>query len=75
MKWSDQKDFQVAPTMPYLLDDKEAGQLQSHGPLAFLKVHNAGHMVPMDQPKDALQMLKTSSRGSLAPKQKDESTW
>ena len=67
MKWSGQKDFEASPTVPYLVDGKEAGQLKNHGPLAFLKVHNAGHMVPMDQPKAALQMLKTWTQGKLAP--------
>ncbi|XP_034687554.1 serine carboxypeptidase-like [Vitis riparia] len=75
MKWSGQKDFEASPTVPYLVDGKEAGQLKYHGRLAFLKVHNAGHMVPMDQPKAALQMLKTWTQGKLAPKIKDETTW
>lgn len=30
------------------------------------QVHNAGHMVPMDQPKAALEMLKKWIDGSLA---------
>lgn len=30
------------------------------------QVHNAGHMVPMDQPKAALEMLKRWMDGSLA---------
>ncbi|GKD51204.1 serine carboxypeptidase-like protein [Tanacetum coccineum] len=36
----------------------EAEVLKNHGPLTFLKVHNAGHLVPMDQPDAALKMLE-----------------
>lgn len=31
-----------------------------------LQVHNAGHMVPMDQPKASLQMLQNWMQGKLA---------
>ncbi|KAJ4847661.1 Serine carboxypeptidase-like 48 [Turnera subulata] len=65
MKWSGQKQFGAAPTVPFVVDGAEAGQLKSHGPLAFLKVHNAGHMVPMDQPNAALQMIKSWMGGKL----------
>ncbi|RZC79940.1 hypothetical protein C5167_042515, partial [Papaver somniferum] len=40
-------------------------ELKNHGPLSFLKVHDAGHMVPMDQPKAALEMLKRWTPGKL----------
>ncbi|KAK2424824.1 serine carboxypeptidase [Trifolium repens] len=65
MKWSGQKEFTVSSSTPYLVDSEEAGTLKSHGPLAFLKVKEAGHMVPMDQPKAALQMLKDWMQGKL----------
>ncbi|CAK7332207.1 unnamed protein product [Dovyalis caffra] len=66
MAWSGKKDFGAAPTVPFVVEGAEAGQLKSHGPLSFLKVLNAGHMVPMDQPKAALQMLKSWMQGKLA---------
>ena len=31
--------------------------MRQYGNLHFLKVYDAGHMVPMDQPKNALAML------------------
>ncbi|KAK2996103.1 hypothetical protein RJ639_029531 [Escallonia herrerae] len=65
MEWSAQKAFVAAPSVPFSVDGSEAGQLKSHGPLALLKVHNAGHMVPMDQPKASLQMLKAWTQGKL----------
>ncbi|KAM7279403.1 hypothetical protein ACFE04_006537 [Oxalis oulophora] len=65
MKWSGQKEFGAANTIPFVVDGAEAGQMKSHGALTFLKVHDAGHMVPMDQPKAALQMLKSWMQGKL----------
>lgn len=32
----------------------------------YKQVHDAGHMVPMDQPKAALEMLKRWTQGKLA---------
>ncbi|KAJ0084037.1 hypothetical protein Patl1_30591 [Pistacia atlantica] len=66
MEWSGQKDFGAAPTLPFKVDGAEAGQMKSHGPLSFLKVHDAGHMVPMDQPKASLHMLRSWMQGQLA---------
>ncbi|XP_027342064.1 serine carboxypeptidase-like [Abrus precatorius] len=65
MEWSGKKEFGASPAVPFLVDGAEAGMLKSHGPLAFLKVNEAGHMVPMDQPKAALQMLRTWMQGKL----------
>ncbi|KAK7404787.1 hypothetical protein VNO78_05746 [Psophocarpus tetragonolobus] len=65
MKWSGQKAFVKSPTLKFMVDGAEAGSLNSYGPLTFLKVHEAGHLVPMDQPKAALQMLKSWMAGNL----------
>ncbi|KAL0876074.1 hypothetical protein Bca101_025779 [Brassica carinata] len=58
MEWSGRKEFVADVTVPFHVDNKEAGLMKNHGSLTFLKVHDAGHMVPMDQPKAALQMLQ-----------------
>ncbi|CAN1339472.1 Serine carboxypeptidase-like 49 [Linum perenne] len=60
------KEFVSSPELSFEVDGSEAGKLKTHGPLSFLKVHNAGHMVPMDQPKAALEMLKRWTRGELS---------
>ncbi|KAF5180327.1 Serine carboxypeptidase-like [Thalictrum thalictroides] len=65
MQWYGQKEFVGKPAVSFLVDGAEAGQLKSHGPLNFLKVHNAGHMVPMDQPKAALEMLRRFTQNKL----------
>ncbi|KAJ9684715.1 hypothetical protein PVL29_016940 [Vitis rotundifolia] len=58
MEWGGQLEFQAAPEVPFVIGDSKAGLMKIHGPLTFLKVHDAGHMVPMDQPRVALEMLK-----------------
>lgn len=73
MKWSGQNAFGKAPSVSFAVDGVEKGVQKNHGPLTFLKVHDAGHMVPMDQPKAALEMLqrwmqnKLSKEDHLAP--------
>ncbi|KAF5189432.1 Carboxypeptidase [Thalictrum thalictroides] len=66
MEWSGHQQYVGSPTVPFVVDGVEAGELKSFGPLSFLKVHDAGHMVPMDQPKAALEMLKKWTTGDLA---------
>ncbi|PKU69875.1 Serine carboxypeptidase 3 [Dendrobium catenatum] len=66
MKWSGQEAFVSSSEKPFTVDSKDAGVLKNHGPLSFLKVHNAGHMVPMDQPKASLEMLTRWMNGDLA---------
>ncbi|XP_022853125.1 serine carboxypeptidase-like isoform X2 [Olea europaea var. sylvestris] len=58
MEWSGQKEFVAASTIPFSVNGVEAGLQKAHGPLTFLKVHNSGHMVPMDQPRASLEMLR-----------------
>ncbi|KAL8136498.1 hypothetical protein V2J09_002499 [Rumex salicifolius] len=65
VEWSGKKAFVGARTVSFKVDGSEAGQLKSHGVLSFLKVHNAGHMVPMDQPKASLEMLRRWTQGKL----------
>ncbi|KAI5648584.1 hypothetical protein M9H77_34589 [Catharanthus roseus] len=68
MQWSGQKEFVASPEVLFEVEGSKAGLLKNYGPLSFLKVHDAGHMVPMDQPKAALEMLKRWMEGSLAEK-------
>lgn len=68
MAWSGQKNFVAATNVSFVVGGKEAGVLKNYGPLTFLKVHDAGHMVPMDQPIAALQMLQLWTTGKLTKK-------
>ncbi|XP_058755098.1 serine carboxypeptidase-like [Vicia villosa] len=65
MKWSGQEQFGASKTVSFLVDGKTAGLLNSYEPLSFLKENDAGHLVPMDQPKVALKMLVNWMQGNL----------
>ncbi|KAL9290914.1 Serine carboxypeptidase-like 49 [Arabidopsis thaliana] len=65
MEWSGKTNFGAAKEVPFIVDGKEAGLLKTYEQLSFLKVRDAGHMVPMDQPKAALKMLKRWMENSL----------
>lgn len=58
MKWSGQKRFWSARQHPFKVGDVKVGWRKSYGGLSLMKVYNAGHMVPMDQPKTSLEMLR-----------------
>ena len=38
MEWSGQQEYVGSPTVPFVVDGAEAGQLKNSGPLSFLKV-------------------------------------
>ncbi|KAL6516703.1 hypothetical protein OROGR_020008 [Orobanche gracilis] len=62
IKWSGQNSFSAY--RPLKVDGfKDAGKLRSSGPLTFVVVNNAGHVVPMDQPAVALAILKRLIQG------------
>nr|GMD24099.1 serine carboxypeptidase-like [Ipomoea batatas] len=66
LKWSGQGGFGAAPNVTFSVDGKENGIQKSYGPLTFLKVHDAGHLVPMDQPQVSLEMLRRWMHGQLS---------
>ena len=57
VEWSGQEEFISATYKEWLVDGKSAGALKQYKNLKFLRVYEAGHMVPMDQPVNALNML------------------
>ncbi|XP_038713462.1 serine carboxypeptidase-like 47 [Tripterygium wilfordii] len=59
MAWHGKEEFLKPQSLvSFYVDGIEMGALRSHGPLSFLQVYDAGHMVPMDQPKTALHMIQ-----------------
>jgi len=66
LEWEGQEQFNQADDKPWNLSTgKQAGRLRSHKNLKFLQVYDAGHMVPMDQPQAASEMLNAWLDGSL----------
>ena len=62
LEWSRSAEFRKAKDADW---NKGAGTLRQAGPFSFLRIYEAGHMVPMDQPKVALDMLNQFLKGSL----------
>jgi len=56
-KWAHKDEFNAQDYEDWFVDGKAAGQMRQLENLHFLRVYDAGHMVPMDQPENALAML------------------
>ncbi len=58
LEWSGSAGFNAAPVQNWTLDDGSvAGELRTFGGFSFLRVFDAGHMVPADKPAAALALL------------------
>lgn len=55
--WASQEGFKKAPMKDWTLNGKHLGEFKLFDNLVFLRVFDAGHMVPLDQPEAALKML------------------
>lgn len=68
MVWEGQLDFTSQAAQDWVLDSGAvAGQFRSAKGLTFLNVNDAGHMVPMDQPEAALDMLEIFTKARATP--------
>jgi cathepsin A (carboxypeptidase C) len=56
-KWGSKSDFNAQGYESWTVDGTPAGEMRQFGNFHFLRVFDAGHMVPMDQPAHALAML------------------
>ncbi|GBG67914.1 hypothetical protein CBR_g1033 [Chara braunii] len=63
MDWAGREKYSKAPWVAMTMKGKEVGLSSAFEPLTFLKVHDSGHMVPMDQPAPALEMIRRWTRG------------
>lgn len=45
LKWSQRESFDAAPEERWEIDGSVAGSIKEWGPLSFVKLFNAGHMV------------------------------
>ncbi|KAI8999964.1 Alpha/Beta hydrolase protein [Gaertneriomyces semiglobifer] len=57
MNWGGQKGFQETTARNWYIDGKLAGTYQTSRNLSFVLVHQASHMVPIDQPMAALDVI------------------
>lgn len=57
LDWPHNAEFNKAEDKAYMVNNKEAGKFRTANGFSFMQVYQAGHMVPMDQPEVAVQML------------------
>lgn len=64
MEWDGKAYFNNAPTKQWSApsSSQAAGEVKSYGPFSFVKIYQAGHMVPMDQPANGLKMIHSFTR-------------
>ncbi|CAK9442337.1 uncharacterized protein LODBEIA_P60800 [Lodderomyces beijingensis] len=57
LQWSGSKGFQSAEEKDWTVNKKAAGKSKNYKNFTFLRVYGGGHMVPYDQPENALDMV------------------
>ncbi|CDS04150.1 hypothetical protein LRAMOSA07105 [Lichtheimia ramosa] len=59
MEWSGQQGYREAEDEPWINQKtlETAGEVRSYDNLTFLRIFDAGHMVPYDQPENALDFF------------------
>jgi len=66
LEWEKKDDFNAAEDKEWQVDGKTAARLRSADNFHFMQVYEAGHMVPMDKPKEALEMVNAFMGKSLS---------
>lgn len=60
MNWGGKSAFAAAPRLQWITDDGEiGGYIQKSLGLSFLTIVQSGHLVTIDQPSLAYQMIRT----------------
>jgi len=57
LEWAGKDAYGKKKLEPFTLDDKEVGQMKHSGNFSFVRIYQAGHMVPYNQPEASLTML------------------
>ncbi|KAL2312646.1 Carboxypeptidase Y [Schizosaccharomyces pombe] len=65
LEWAGQREFYEAELKPWSPNGKEAGRGKSFKNFGYLRLYEAGHMVPFNQPEASLEMLNSWIDGSL----------
>lgn len=67
LEYSGHDSFAAESLKPWItLDGKEAGQVKNFEKFTFLRIFDAGHMVPYDQPENALDMVNRWIQGDYS---------
>lgn len=67
LEYSGSEHFAPKPLQLWKPDGKKAaGEVKNHKHFTFLRIYDAGHMVPFDQPENALSMVNTWVQGDYS---------
>lgn len=66
LPWSGHEKFAAAPIRKWTVGKKAAGEVKNYKHFTFLRVFDGGHMVPFDQPENALDMVNRWISGDFA---------
>ena len=73
--WNGHTTYDNTPYVDWKVNGVAAGQLKAYKNLKFLRVFNAGHMVPMNQPENASAMLKDFITGGVLKYESEAETF
>lgn len=65
-QWPGKAGFNAAANTTYTVDGEEVGSYKTYKGFTFMKILGAGHLVPMDKPKVALDFLTKLLDGKLS---------
>ena len=65
LDWPHKAEFNAASVTNWTVAGTPAGTIQASHNFTFLRVYDAGHMVPRDQPAHALAMVNEFMSGAL----------
>ena len=65
LNFSAAEEYRNATRVPWYVDGELAGYMKSAGNFTEVLVRNAGHMVPADQPKWALDLINRFTKNDL----------
>jgi cathepsin A (carboxypeptidase C) len=57
LNWPGKAAFNAAPDVEFSVAGRAAGEERTYGNFSFVRIYDAGHMVPMDQPEVSLYMV------------------
>mmetsp|Transcript_4680 Transcript_4680/g.12062 ORF Transcript_4680/g.12062 Transcript_4680/m.12062 type:complete len:501 (+) Transcript_4680:335-1837(+) len=62
LEWSGAAEYNKTQPKQFAIDGEPAWESRTANTLTFMKVYDAGHMVPMDKPKQAMTMINKFTR-------------
>jgi len=72
LNWEGKEGWASQDYQDWNVADKAAGSLKTYKNLKFLRVFDAGHMVPMNQPEVALKMVQDMISGKVLETEENE---